>query len=689
MTQTPVQYVKGVGPRLAERLGRLEIRTAADLLTHLPFRYVDRRAVDQTGLVEEGPDRTVVGQVVSHGISKVGRHRRIYRAIIDDGSGPVVATWFHFRESFLKQQLPTGSCVMLSGDVRRFGHQRQFTHPDIEAQGSATLPTISARIVPIYPSTEGLTQRLLRKIIAAAWQIYAEEVPGTFPAIIVERYGLTSRRAAMESLHFPPNAADLEALNHRTSAAHQSLIFEEIFFLELGLALRRAAMKREIGTPIPWDEPAAEQMRRTFPFILTGAQQRVIEEIRADLQRTAPMHRLVQGDVGSGKTAVAAAIAHQVIKQGWQVALMAPTEILAEQHAHTLRPWMEAVGIPLGLVMAKTPPAEKKKMMQALASGELPLVVGTHALIEEAVQFANLGLLIIDEQHRFGVAQRLTLKEKGRQPHLLALTATPIPRTLAMTYYGDLDISAIDELPTGRLPIVTKQYREKQRDKLYAGMRKELAKGRQIYVVYPLIEESAKVDLKDATAMAKELGTIFAPDYRVALLHGRMKGEEKETIMRAFQSGASHILATTSVVEVGVDVPNASVMVIEHAERFGLAQLHQMRGRVGRANHQSYCILMTGHTGSEDAAQRLKIMTETTDGFRIAEEDLKIRGPGEILGTRQSGLPELKIARLVEDAAIIEEARASAFTLLDQDPGLAHHADLKAELLQRWGALVY
>lgn len=682
--ETPVQYVKGVGPKLAARLARLGLTTVGALLMHLPFRYIDRRQVDRTGRVAVGAERSVIGQVVHSGAVQVGR-RRVYQVAVDDGSGPIVAMWFHFRPQFLERQFPLGASVLLTGEVSWFGRQRQFVHPESEILRDDQAPNQAARIIPVYASTEGLSQRLLRKIVCAAWEALPAELEDILPPALRATHRLLPRRAALEALHFPDAQADIAALNARRSPALRTLIFEEFFLLELGLAWRRATHHEDRGPQIPWDAATHGRLVAQLPFALTAAQQRVVHEIAQDLAHARPMHRLVQGDVGSGKTVVAAAAALQVIQQGWQVAIMAPTEILAEQHARTLLPWWRQLGMPAALLTGATRTTERRDLLQRLGAGELPLLIGTHALLETDVVFARLGLIVIDEQHRFGVAQRLALKTKGTHPHLLVLTATPIPRTLALTYYGDLDVSLVDQLPEGRKPIITKRYTEAQRPKLYEGLRKELARGRQAYVIYPLVAESETSDLRDATAMAQVLQAEFHPDYRVALLHGRMKGEEKERVMRAFHAGEVQILATTSVVEVGVDVPNATVMIVEHAERFGLSQLHQLRGRVGRGAQQSYCIVMTDGAVSAEAQARLEILCATTDGFRIAEEDLRLRGPGEFLGTRQSGLPELQVAQLVADTESLHEAREAAFALLARDPGLAQHPALRQAMLVRWG----
>ncbi|MBI2345961.1 MAG: ATP-dependent DNA helicase RecG [Deltaproteobacteria bacterium] len=685
---TPVQYVKGVGPRIAGLLGRLGIATVGDLLWHLPARYLDRRAIAPIAELTPGKDRVVIGEVTASGVVVTGRRRtRLYEVQVNDGTGVITATWFHFYPKAMAGRFQVGRRVLLAGECSFFGGRAQFVHPESELLDAEGEAEVGGRILPIYPATEGLTQRMLRRAVRAAWEKWRSALPGGLPDAIRLGQRLISLAEAIEALHFPETEADVAALNQRSTAAHRTLIFDEVFYLELGLLLRRATWTLKTGATVPHRDEIGRAFARSLPFTLTAAQARVAGEIAQDMAGTRPMHRLVQGDVGCGKTVVAIGAALQTIGAGYQVAFMAPTELLAEQHTRTIRPWMEALKIQWALLTGATRGKERRQILEKAAGGDLPLLIGTHALIEEDVRFARLGLLIIDEQHRFGVAQRLALKQKGVVPHVLVMTATPIPRTLAMTIYGDLDCSIIDKLPPGRLPVVTKLYDDGQRARLYEGMRKELAKGHQIYVVYPLVEESEKVDLKNATDMAAALAKVFAPRYRVALLHGRMRAEEKEAIMRAFCLGEVHILAATTVVEVGVDVPTASVMVVEHAERFGLSQLHQLRGRVGRGRDQSFCILMANDRHSDTARARLRIMTETTDGFRIAEEDLKIRGPGEVMGTRQSGLPELRVAHLVTDAGIIATAREVAASVVAGDPALVNpeHAWLKRTVMERWG----
>ncbi len=690
---TPVQYVKGVGPALAQVLRRMGILTVGDLLSVIPLRYLDRRRILPISELQPGRDRTVQGEIVAAGVSFMGgRRKRIFEVIISDGTGRVSAKFFHFHQAYFQQRYKIGTRLMFSGDVSEYRTTLQFIHPEVELLDAEHEAESGGRIIPVYPLTEGLYQRTLRRVVRNAWDAFNQHITPIFPEAFVERFHLADPWECLQEVHFPSPDLDPELLTIGRSAAHRTLIFDEFFFLELGLALRRRQHVVKPGISFPRSDETHSRLLATLPFELTGAQGRCIAEIFSDLARPAPMNRLLQGDVGSGKTVVALAAAAQAIAGGYQAAIMAPTEILAEQHFQTISRIAGPMGIPHALLTSSIKGKPRAEILGKLKSGELPLICGTHALIQEGVAFAKLGFVVVDEQHRFGVMQRAQLRRKGTAesdglwPDVLVMTATPIPRTLAMTLYGDLDVSVIDEMPKGRLPIITKLFGEKQRDKLYQGIRMELDRGHQAYVVYPLIEESEKLDLKNATDMCQELKRVFEPDYRVELLHGRMSPDEKERVMRQFKAGEVHVLCATSVVEVGVDVPNATVMVIEHAERFGLSQLHQLRGRVGRSTHQSWCILMADYRRSEDARARLGVMTETTDGFQIAEKDLEIRGPGEFMGTRQSGVPPFRIANLARDMGILSQARDAAFRLVEEDPQLARPENrrIREVLLARW-----
>ena len=605
---------------------------------------------------------------------------------MEDETGRISIKFFNFNQRYCEQKFKIDTKLLISGDVSEYQMIPQFIHPEIETI-SENSDDVVGKIIPIYPLTEGLYQKTMRKIVRNAWDTYNHVLKPVFPESMVDKFGLADPWNCLQELHFPAPDDDINLLNIARSRAHKTLIFDEFFFLELGMALRRSRITIEPGISFPKNEEIYQKFIKSLPFTLTNAQNRVTQEIRNDMANSKPMNRLLQGDVGSGKTVVALAAALQAISAGFQASIMAPTEILTEQHFETITKLIKPLGIPHALLTSSTKNKEREQILAGLASGEIPLIVGTHALIQENVKFKKLGFIVVDEQHRFGVLQRAAIQKKGeKRPDVLIMTATPIPRTLAMTLYGDLDISVLDEMPPGRRPIITRLYEEHQREKLYEGMRKELLKGRQTYVVYPLIEESEKLDLKNATAMKKELARVFEPEFKVALLHGRMTGEQKEKIMGDFKAGKMHVLVTTSVVEVGVDVPNASVMAIEHAERFGLSQLHQLRGRVGRSSNQSYCILMADYKRSEEAHRRLAVMVETTDGFKIAEEDLALRGPGEFIGTRQSGLPPFRVGNLARDVRILAQAREAAFKIVEDDPELKkpNNQMLKQTMVIRW-----
>ena len=685
---TPVQYVKGVGPALAKKLARLNVFTVEDIFYLVPNRYIDRRKIDTIAELTPGKEKTVIGHVLGAGVYFLGKKgKQVYDVVIGDKTGKISAKWFHFRHQQMKNLFPVGRKVLLAGEVTQFKNKLQFFHPEVELlEGDADSLESGGKILPVYPLTEGLYQKTMRRIIRNAWDGFGHNLRPALPIDFLERHGLADPWESVSLLHFPSSDIDVELLNSRRSQAHKTLIFDEFFFLELGLALKKAKISKEEGIAFPKNPSLEERFKKALPFELTASQKKVIEEISLEMEKPFPMNRLVQGDVGSGKTVVALAGCLQAIASGYQTAIMAPTEILAEQHFFTIQSYLSPLGIPVGLMTSGVKGEERKKLYKACATGEIPLMIGTHALIQEGLEFAKLGFVVIDEQHRFGVLQRQALHKKGKTPDVLVMTATPIPRTLALTAYGDLDVSTIDELPKGRKPILTRLYGEKQRERLYEGMLTELKKGHQIFVVYPLIEESEKVDLKNATEMSEELSRIFSSDYKVSLLHGRLAVPQKEAIMADFKAQKIQILAATSVVEVGVDCPNATVMVVEHAERFGLSQLHQLRGRVGRSTHQSFCILMADYRRSEDAKRRLKIMTETNDGFQIAEEDLAIRGPGEFLGTRQAGMPDFKVADLSRDFDILTLARKAAFELVEKDPNLnlMEHQAFRKILKSRW-----
>jgi ATP-dependent DNA helicase RecG len=687
----PIQFLKGVGPNRAQMLRRLGIETIGDALALLPRRYEDRTNLKPIRALEVGAQETFDGTILVSGSSRTGRGKRLYEIIVGDASGTIRCLWFQFHETYMRQRYKAGQRVIVTGEVRinpYSGRRKEVHHPDLEImETDEREPLHVGRIVPVYPATEGLHQKTLRSVIKRIVDEYAHQARDCLPPAMRERLQLMIASQALREVHFPSAEADLEALNRWSSEAHRRLVFEEFFLLELGLALRQRETTVEArGVVYRGTGALAEQLRPQLPFRLTAAQERVLAEIVENMRRPHPMNRLLQGDVGSGKTIVALLAMLLAIESGFQAAIMAPTEILAEQHYATMHRLVQTLGVRVALFTSASKGSRRRGILEAIAAGDIDLIVGTHALIQEGVEFKALGLAVIDEQHRFGVLQRATLKRKGYSPDVLVMTATPIPRTLAMTVYGDLDVSLIDELPPGRLPVITRQCYDSRRGESYELMRRELRQGRQAYVVYPLIEESERTDLRAATAMADQLQREVFSEFRVGLLHGRLKSDDKEHIMCDFSAGDLQVLVSTTVIEVGVDVPNATVMLVEHAERFGLAQLHQLRGRVGRSHHQAYCLLMANFPMSEEAKQRLRALGESHDGFVIADRDLEIRGPGEFLGTRQSGLPELRVAHLIRDQHVLAEARREAFALVAQDPHLSlpEHTVLRQALLNRW-----
>jgi ATP-dependent DNA helicase RecG len=681
------QYVKGVGPKVGHLLARKGLKTVEDLLYFLPRKYEDRRFVKTIATVEVGKKETVIGDVVRAEIHPYNK-RKVFEVVLRDSSSTLKAKWFKGSFAYLRSTFKPGLRVILTGDARLYRYELEMIHPDFEVleEGEDTHQHFKG-IVPVYSETEGLGQKHLRRIVLHAVEEYARYVPGPIPRDICERQGLINIIEAVRNVHFPGHGDDIHLLDDMRSPAHKRLIFDELFYFELAMALKRKGNILEEGIAFQTLGEGLTRFLSILPFTLTSAQKRVIEEIRGDMARPSPMHRLLQGDVGSGKTVVSMAAMLTACENGYQAAMMAPTEILAEQHFRNIRRWVEALGLKAVLLLGSTRPAEKKEIARRIGAGEIHIVVGTHALIQEGVEFRKLGFVVVDEQHRFGVVQRAALRAKGSNPDVLVMTATPIPRTLAMTVYGDLDISVIDEMPPGKKPIKTKVFYEKERPRVYEIIRKEAVKGNQVFIVYPLVEESEALDLKDATRMAEHLQKDVFPELRIGLIHGRMKGQEKDDIMKCFNDGQLDVLVSTTVIEVGIDIPQASLMVIEHAERFGLAQLHQLRGRVGRSDIPSYCVLMTDYRGSENARKRLRIMEQTNDGFRIAEADLEIRGPGEFMGTRQSGLPDFRVANILRDGRLLNDARTEAFQLAEKDPRLERpeNAALREVLLWKWG----
>jgi ATP-dependent DNA helicase RecG len=689
--QSPLQYLKGVGPRRAADLQRVGLHTVEDLLYRFPTRYEDRGSFKTIASLRPGAAASVVGDVISCGVRPTRRPRfKIFEMLVRDRTGALRAVWFN--QPFLNDVFHPHQRVILFGRLELTTHGLQMQNPQYEIirqeGGADETPAAEAaeedtlhtgRIVPIYEKTGTLTTKMQRVLVHHALATLPAALPDPLPIEVRSRQHLTDRRAALADVHYPPAGSSLEDLNGFRSEAHRRLIFEEFFLFQLGLVLRkrRSEAERKPRSVIITDE-VRESARRVLPFRLTGDQKKVIAEIVEDMKRPQPMNRLLQGDVGSGKTIVALMAALVAMENSFQVAFMAPTEILAEQHYITIRRLLESSRFRMALLTGATPPKKRREVQAELAAGSVHLVVGTHALVEDPVSFHELGLVIIDEQHRFGVMQRAALRAKGLHPDVLVMTATPIPRTLALTTYGDLDVSVMREMPPGRHPIKTIAKPESRREEIYDFVRQQLDAGRQAYVIYPLVEESAKVDLRAATEMADHLAQDVFPQYRVALLHGRMKQDAKERVMQSFARGEVQILVSTTVVEVGVDVPNASTMLVEHAERFGLSQLHQLRGRVGRGPYQSYCILLYQAPLTDQGRERLKALTDTTDGFVIAERDLQLRGPGDFFGTRQSGMPTLRVGDLLRDHALMEEARREAAAALD-DP---HHAETLAAFVR-------
>jgi ATP-dependent DNA helicase RecG len=670
--ETEVQYVKGVGTKLAQVLSKLNIYTLGDLLFHLPRRYEDRRQFRKIAHARAGDAVTVSGKLVTVDNVKV-RNLTLTKAYLDDGSGVLELVWYN--QPYMKDTLTKlrNSQIVAYGIIKESPYGLQMETPEWEdlPDGADPDSLLSVnRIVPIYPLTEGIRQKRMRQIIWNAVQ-YAHLAPEILPRSVRERLGLMPIQQAIAQIHFPDSEQAIDP-------ARQRLVFEEFFLMQLGVGMQRQRTRQERGIAMRIDaDRLNEMLHRLVPFDLTNAQKRVIREIWSDMAQPHPMNRLLQGDVGSGKTIVAAAAILAAVDNQYQAAMMAPTEILAEQHYINLHRLFQPLGISVELLVGRLSNKQRQQARERIATGRGMVAVGTHALIQEGVEFARLGLAIVDEQHRFGVLQRAALRDKGVMPHVLVMTATPIPRTLTLTLYGELDVSIIDELPPGRKPVRTHWKTPEERLKVYAGVRKLIQEGRQAYVICPLIDESDKLQVRAAEQMAEHLQKDVFPDLRVGLLHGRMKPAEKEAIMDAFRAGELDILVSTTVIEVGVDVPNAAAIVIEDADRFGLAQLHQLRGRVGRSDHQSYCILIA-NPKSDDGQRRMEIMTRTNNGFLIAEEDLRIRGPGEIYGTRQSGMPSFRVADLVKDMRLLEVARQEAFHLLEQDPDLSRpeHAAL-------------
>lgn len=691
LSELDIQYVKGVGPRKAALLSRLDIHSVRDALYYFPARYEDRTNLRIIREAAPGEMQTVAGRVLAsevidlrrggRGLFQRGRNgMKLFELTVSDGTGVIKGKWFN--QPFLKNRFAVGQEVVLSGTVKHGyrGAGLEMENPVYEVLGDEEDARIhTSRIVPVYRTTESLSPRQLRSIIHNVLTSYGGQIEDPLPEDLLKRHGLPGLRESIMYTHFPEEEADMESLNSWQTVYQKRLSFEELFMLELGLAILKRGKTRERGISFDPGGKLAGRLLGALPFSLTGAQERAFAEILKDMRSPYPMHRLLQGDVGSGKTVVALLGMLSAVECGYQSALMAPTEILAGQHYINIHRMVEDLGLKICLLTGST----RDRPLQEIASGGIDIVVGTHALIQEGVRFKNLGLAVIDEQHRFGVMQRSLLRRKALNPDVLIMTATPIPRTLALTLFGDLDYSVIDELPPGRTPIKTFLFGHSEKDRIYDLISAEVEQGGQVYVVYPVIEESEKTNLKSALLGEEALRKVF-PGMRVALIHGRMKPLEREAVMADFKGGRIDILVSTTVIEVGVDVPNASMMLIVHAERFGLSQLHQLRGRVGRGERPSRCLLLAYGSLGEEASRRLGVLTRTTDGFKIAEEDLDIRGPGEFMGTRQSGMPDLRVANILRDARLLEPARREAFALVGEDPELRGFAPLRAALEGFW-----
>jgi ATP-dependent DNA helicase RecG len=702
----PIRFAKGVGPRRSSLMQRLGIETVEDALWTIPWRYEDRSVMTPLGDLVPGMVTAVCGTVAKSTIKRT-RNRRltVLEVGLEDQSGRMQAVFFN--QPYLEQVLAVGRTVMMSGRIiagRQGWMVPRMEVSQYEVVGEGQESTLHVgRIVPVYHETKGWTSRQMRVLMKGLLEEYVADLKETLPVAVRARQRLMLIQEALSEVHFPRAGADLPSFEQGRSPAHRRLAFEELFLLQAALAARQRSVKLEKKSfQFNPRTPLLEKLVKALPFRLTQAQDSVIREVFRDMISPRPMNRLVQGDVGSGKTVVALHAIVLACGCGYQAALMAPTEILAEQHYRNLRNLLEGLGLKAALLRGSDKAAVKKSHLLQLASGHIQVAIGTHALIQKGVRFQKLALAVVDEQHKFGVLQRKTLSDKGYKPDVLVLTATPIPRTLAMTVYGDLDVSIIRALPPGRKPVRTFLFGEAQRRRAYQILRDELRNKRQAYVVYPLVDESEKSDLQAAIQGAERLQNEEFNEFRVGLLHGRMKPAEKEAVMADFIAGHIHLLVATTVIEVGVDVPNATTMMIEHAERFGLAQLHQLRGRVGRAGHQSYCLLMAATlrphrialgkrpTGNQEPAslvkERLEALVRSHDGFVIAEEDLRIRGPGEFFGLRQWGMPEFRVANIVRDGDLLQQARAEAFSLLQQDPQLSApaHQRLKEMMLRKW-----
>ncbi|HUR71721.1 MAG TPA: ATP-dependent DNA helicase RecG [Candidatus Limnocylindrales bacterium] len=699
---TSVQFLKGVGPKRAAQLEAAGLATVEDVLYHLPFRYEDRRQLKKINQAAIGQEESFAGQLVMlQNRFNARRRRQMLSAVLRDETGTLDLMWYR-APSYLAKGLAQGQNLLVHGKVEQGTQGRlRIVHPEFEVldDGEESDPTRVARILPVYLRPGGIPLSFMRKLATQALQQYRYSLPPGLPRTVASRMQLASIPEALSQLHGPSIDTSVSALNEANSPAHRSVIFDELFYLQLGLGLRKHSRAQSKAQQVNIaGGRLVTRMLELLPFKLTNAQQRVFGEIAADMAGAQPMQRLVQGDVGSGKTMVAWLASLRVIEQGYQALWMAPTEILAEQHFRGLSRYAESLGVTVAILTAATPAKARKELLARIESGEIQFVVGTHAVIQEDVHAPCMGLGVIDEQHRFGVAQRLSLRRlvAGKEslssvthePHMLLMSATPIPRSLAIVLYGDMEVSFVDEMPPGRTPVETRVFTERERKQVYSIVLEQLRQGHQAFVVLPLVEPSEQLEqVKDATQMAEKMRETLFKDFGVGLVHGRMKVEERDQTMRAFRDGKLGILVATTVIEVGIDIANATVMVIEHAERFGLSQLHQLRGRVGRGQAPGYCLLVNRGTASAVAVERLRVMAKEKDGFKIAEADLKLRGPGELLGTRQSGLADFRLASLTRDTQLLIAARQEALAWLEKDPQLKmkDSAGMRDILKHRWG----
>jgi ATP-dependent DNA helicase RecG len=674
--ESPVRFLKGVGPARAGKLAKLGIETVEDLLWHFPRRYEDRRELTSLASLEQGKYHSILARVVS--IEKKRTRRKnmtLTIALLTDGTSLAQAVWFNRKG--LDKILRPGSRASFYGKAENWRGILQVNNPEFEVLDEEETPENTGAIVPIYPGTQGLFQRWIRDLVKRTLTLMSDKLEEVLPPETVEKHGFIPLQQAVSQMHFPSD----EKLWRE---ARRRLAFEEFFFLQLAFGIRRNRYEEDSRGPVlEGNGPLTSRfMKKILPFSLTPAQKRVFDEIQGDISRAVPMNRLLQGDVGSGKTAVAVLFLLCAVDARCQAAFMAPTEILARQHYDNIRGWFDALGLQVLLLSGSLTQKEKSEALESIAAGEVNVVVGTHALLEDDVRFSRLGAVVVDEQHRFGVLQRNRLSAKGEHPHVLVMTATPIPRTLTLSVYGDLSVSVIDEMPPGRKDVLTKNVPRSGKNRLLRFLKKTMEEGRQVYWVCPLIEDNEELSIPSAERRHEQLTNLFKP-VPVGLLHGRLPGKEKKRIMNAFACNDISLLVATTVIEVGIDVPNATVMVIEEAHRFGLSQLHQLRGRIGRGGEQGYCFLL-GDPSTEDGKARIDAMCETADGFRIAEKDLALRGPGEVCGLRQHGVTDFRVANLIKDRELLETAREEAFRLIRKDPDLEKNMQLREELIRRF-----